>query len=416
MANWEGPWLQVRQMTKHFGGVRALSEVDMDIHRGEVHGLVGANGAGKSTLIRCLAGVTAPDHGTVRLDGVPTTIATPRDAEQAGLAFIHQELNLVPHFSSLENILLGAPKVTRLGLIDWKRSSRAAYEAAERIGVRFSLSRRVDELTVAERWLVMISKALVRRASMIAMDEPTASLSDAETNQLFKVVRDLAAHGVAILYVSHRLDEVLDLSDRITVFRDGRVAQEAVRGDLDKRGLIRAIVGREVTPVTRTQRVVARTAPRNVIFEACEVTRRPAVRGVSFQLFAGEVLGLAGLVGAGRTELARLAARRGSDGERDIQSGRSAGGHEFGAGQRPGRHRTGAGGAPVGGPDAGQVGGVQHEHRRAAVAARIPGCLSSRDAKSQRRALELVDRLSVKAAEHQPAESARSPAATSRRR
>jgi ABC-type sugar transport system ATPase subunit len=300
-------WLQIRGLSKHFGGARALSDVDIDIHAGEVHGLVGANGAGKSTLIRCLAGVTAPDEGVISLHGVPTAITSPRDAEQAGLAFIHQELNLVPYFSSLENILLGAPKVKRAGIIDWKRSSRAAHEAAARIGVQFSLSRRVDELSVAEQWLVMISKALVGRASMIAMDEPTASLSDAESRRLFKVVRDLAADGVAILYVSHRLDEVLDLSDRITVFRDGRVTQKAVRGDLDKRGLIRAIVGREVAAAAREQVETHREAETEVVFEARNVSRGHAVRDVSFQLRKGEVLGLGGLVGAGRTELARLA-------------------------------------------------------------------------------------------------------------
>jgi ribose transport system ATP-binding protein len=298
-------WLQVRGLSKHFGGARALSDVDIDIHAGEVHGLVGANGAGKSTLIRCLAGVTTPDEGVISLDGAPVTLGTPRDAEQAGLAFIHQELNLVPHFSSLENILLGAPKVKRAGIIDWKRSSRTAQEAAARIGVGFSLNRRVDELSVAERWLVMISKALVGRASMIAMDEPTASLSDAESERLFTVVRDLAADGVAILYVSHRLDEVLDLSDRITVFRDGRVTHQAVRGDLDKRGLIRAIVGREVA-AARNERVLRETGSE-VVFEARNVSRGRAVRDVSFEVRRGEVLGLGGLVGAGRTELARLA-------------------------------------------------------------------------------------------------------------
>lgn len=307
MRGSDGAWLQARGLSKHFGGARALSDVDIDIHAGEVHGLVGANGAGKSTLIRCLAGVTAPDEGVISIGGAPTPILTPRDAEQAGLAFIHQELNLVPHFSSLENILLGTPKVKRAGMIDWKRSSRAAHEAAARIGVQFSLSRRVDELSVAEQWLVMISKALVQRASMIAMDEPTASLSDAESNRLFTVVRDLAADGVAILYVSHRLDEVLELSDRITVFRDGRVTHQAVRGDLDKHGLIRAIVGREVAPTTRKRTPAHRNAGTEVVFEARNVSRGHAVRDVSFQLMAGEVLGLGGLVGAGRTELARLA-------------------------------------------------------------------------------------------------------------
>ena len=298
-------WLQVRQFSKHFGGARALSEVDLDIHRGEVHGLVGANGAGKSTLIRSLAGVITPDSGTVTIDGIETRIARPSDAEASGLAFIHQELNLVPHFTSVQNILLGAPKAKRFGMVDWKTSRKVAYDAAERIGVQFPLDRRVDELSVAERWLVMISKALARNATMIAMDEPTASLSDAESHQLFTVVRDLAADGVAILYVSHRLDEVLDLSDRITVFRDGRVTETAVRGDLDKRGLIRAIVGREVAAATRPEaKVVDRIDP---IFEAKNVSRGSAVKDVSFQLYKGEVLGLGGLVGAGRTEVARLA-------------------------------------------------------------------------------------------------------------
>lgn len=298
-------WLQVREFSKHFGGARALSEVDLDIHRGEVHGLVGANGAGKSTLIRSLAGVISPDTGTLTIDGVETRIARPSDAEAAGLAFIHQELNLVPHFDSVQNILLGAPKVKRFGMVDWKASRKVAYDAAERIGVHFPLDRRVDELSVAERWLVMISKALARDAAMIAMDEPTASLSDAESKQLFTVVRDLASDGVAILYVSHRLDEVLDLSDRITVFRDGRVTETAVRGDLDKRGLIRAIVGREMAAAVRPPaKVVERIDP---IFEAKNVARGTAVKNVSFELYKGEVLGLGGLVGAGRSEVARLA-------------------------------------------------------------------------------------------------------------
>ena len=307
MNDTTGAWLQVRGLSKQFGGAQALSAVDIDIHRGEVHGLVGANGAGKSTLIRALAGITPADEGTILIDNEERRFATPRDAEKSGLAFIHQELNLVPHFSTIENVLLGAPKVKRFGVIDWKASRKAAVLATERIGVDFSLDRRVDELSVAERWLVMISKALVRETYMIAMDEPTASLSDHETENLFRVIRDLASDGVAILYVSHRLDEVLDLSDRITVFRDGRVTDSAVRGDLDKRGLINAIVGRDVPVVSRegAHAVVDRTgAP---IFSARSVSRGSIVKDVSFDLHKGEVLGLGGLVGAGRTEVARLA-------------------------------------------------------------------------------------------------------------
>ena len=165
--------------------------------RGEVHGLVGANGAGKSTLIRCLAGVTVPDEGAIAVGGEALRPGSPQASERAGLAFIHQELNLIPHFSALQNMLLGAPKATRLGFIDWRRSSAGARKAAERVGVKFPLETRVSELSVAERWLVMISKALVREANVIAMDEPTAALSGPESEQLFSIVRDLAADGVA---------------------------------------------------------------------------------------------------------------------------------------------------------------------------------------------------------------------------
>lgn len=305
MNNGEDPWLVIHELSKKFGGEQALDSVDLDIRRGEVHGLVGANGAGKSTLIRCLAGVVAPDHGHVSIDSVQLGSLSTQVADDVGLAFIHQELNLVPHFSATENILLGAPKPKRMGLVDWKASRLLAREAAERIGIRFSLDQRVDELGVGDRWLIMIAKALVRNARLIAMDEPTASLSDAESHQLFSVIRDLAKNDVSILYVSHRLDEVLELSDRITVFRDGKVAARAVRGDLDKAGLVRAIVGHDLESKGKGDSV-SRTRSEPIL-EAKSVSREPSVRGVSFVLHKGEVLGFGGLVGAGRTELARLA-------------------------------------------------------------------------------------------------------------
>jgi ABC-type sugar transport system ATPase subunit len=299
------PLLSVRALSKQFGGAHALSAVDLDIHRGEVHGLVGANGAGKSTLIRALAGVTRPDSGELLLDGEPIEIATPRDAERAGFAFIHQELNLVPHFTAIQNILLGIPKPTTLGIVRWRRAEAVARQAAERIQADFPLDLRVDELSVGNRWQVMIARALVQNATMIAMDEPTASLSDVESTALFRIVRELAASGVSILYVSHRLDEVLALSDRITVFRDGTVTDRAVRGDLDKRGLIRAIVGHDVVQVNRGARAqVARETP---VLEARNLQDLPMVRDVSFRVYPGEVLGFGGLVGAGRSEVARLA-------------------------------------------------------------------------------------------------------------
>ncbi|MEZ5666052.1 MAG: sugar ABC transporter ATP-binding protein [Alphaproteobacteria bacterium] len=299
--------MQIRGLTKLFAGELALDNVDLDVERGRVHGLVGANGAGKSTLIRCLAGVTVPNRGSIAIAGHELHRGSPQASERAGLAFIHQELNLIPQFSALQNMLLGAPKVTRLGLIDWRRSGGGARAAAERVGIRFPLETRVADLSVAERWLVMIGKALARDAAMIAMDEPTASLSGPESEQLFSIVRDLAAQGVAILYVSHRLEEVLSLCDRITVLRDGRVAAEAERGALDKKGLVRAIIGHDVRTVRDTDRVTAdRSQPP--LFAVRDVSWKDRVRTVSFELFRGEVLALGGLVGAGRTELAHLIA------------------------------------------------------------------------------------------------------------
>jgi ribose transport system ATP-binding protein len=300
-------WMRIRGLTKSFAGELALDEADLDIKKGEIHGLVGANGAGKSTLIRCLAGVTLADRGRITIDGEELRQGSPQASEQAGLAFIHQELNLVTRFTALQNMLLGVPKATRFGLIDWTRSSARARTAAERIGVHFPLETRVSDLSVAERWLVMIGKALMGDASMIAMDEPTASLSGAESEKLFSIIRDLSRDGVAILYVSHRLEEVLELCDRITVLRDGRIVDEAERGRLDKKGLIRAIIGHDIrSPEDREHFTPDRSG--KPVFSIRDVAWRSAVKGVSFDLFRGEVLALGGLIGSGRTELAHLAA------------------------------------------------------------------------------------------------------------
>ena len=308
-ANARSPegWMEIRGLTKSFAGEVALAEADLDIARGKVHGLVGANGAGKSTLIRCLAGVTTADRGRITIDGEDLHQGSPQASERAGLAFIHQELNLIPHFSALQNMLLGVRKVTRFGLIDWKRSSVRARAAAERVGMHFPLETTVSELSVAERWLVMIGKALMRDARLIAMDEPTASLSGPESEKLFSIIRDLSLNGVAILYVSHRLEEVLDLCDRITVLRDGRIVDAAERGRLDKKGLVRAIIGHDIRSPEDREHFTADKSGKP-IFSARDVSWRDSVRDVSFDVFPGEVLALGGLVGAGRTELAHLVA------------------------------------------------------------------------------------------------------------
>ncbi|HET8669230.1 MAG TPA: ATP-binding cassette domain-containing protein, partial [Candidatus Saccharimonadales bacterium] len=238
------PFLEVKGLRKHFGGVQALKGVDLQLHSGKVHGLVGANGAGKSTLIRILAGVTTPDAGAILLDKQPVTIGNPQQATRLGLSFIHQELNLVPKFNVMQNMTLGLTKASTFCLINWRMVQREVVSAAKRVGITFPLDTPVGELSVAEQWLVSIGRALVRRARLIAMDEPTASLSEGETRRLFQIIRELAADGIGILYVSHRLEEILDLCDDITVFKDGQAVLNTKVSETNKQALVYAIAGR----------------------------------------------------------------------------------------------------------------------------------------------------------------------------
>jgi ABC-type sugar transport system ATPase subunit len=297
------PFIEVTGLDKRFGGVQALKGVAVTFHAGEVHGLVGANGAGKSTLIKVLAGLLVPDAGEIRIDGRPVVIDTPDRASSLGLSFIHQELNLVPQMTVLQNIMLGAPKPARLGLVEWRSVRRQVQPVAERVGIQFPLDIRVGELSVAECWLVSICRALVRRSRIIVMDEPTASLSEHECQNLFRIVRDLSANGVTVAYVSHRLDEIIDLCDRVTVFRDGRVVGGIERAELSRPRLVEAIVGGALPSAD----VLSQThAHGEVVLSVRGLRRGRAVHDVSFDLYRGEVLGLGGLVGAGRSETVRM--------------------------------------------------------------------------------------------------------------
>jgi ABC-type sugar transport system ATPase subunit len=297
------PVAQLRQLNKWFGAIRALNDVDLDIFPGVVHGLVGANGAGKSTLLKILGGVERPDEGSVLVDGAEVEFASPRDSQRLGMAFIHQELNLVPTFSAEQNMGLGSLKANRLGMVNFAARSARAAEVAERLRFDFPLSRSVDNLTVAQRWMVSIGRAFMARARLVAMDEPTASLSQDETESLFRAIQELVRHGVSILYVTHRLSEVMAICDEVTVLKDARVQAGFRRGAYSEEQLIRAIVGEAViAPAAIADRKVA--GP--VLLEVRNVARAPRVHDVSFSLHEGEVLGLAGLVGSGRTEIARL--------------------------------------------------------------------------------------------------------------
>lgn len=296
------PFLVARDIRKAYGGAKALKGVSLTLRAGEVHGLVGANGAGKSTLIRILAGLAQADAGDVLVDGDSVAIATPAQATDLGMNFIHQELAFVPSMTVLENIMLGLPKKTRFGMVDWKAIAGDVGPVARRVGITAPLNAKVKDLSTAENWLINICRALMRKARLIVMDEPTASLSAAESEKLFRIIEDLRDSGVAILYVSHRLDEILRLCARVTVFRDGQSVAVIEKQDLTRPRLVEAIVGAAVEPLVHDKNYDR----REVALSVRGLTRLPKVKDVSFDLYRGEVLGIGGLVGAGRTELMRL--------------------------------------------------------------------------------------------------------------
>jgi len=296
-------FLRVTDVRKSFGGVAALKSVSLTVRAGVVHGLVGANGAGKSTFIRCLAGIEKPDDGTIEVDGEVVSIASPEDATHLGLAFIHQEMSLIPGWDVLRNMALGNAPKTHAGLIDWRPARARARSVAERLGMQFPLTTNVDSLSTADQWLILIGRALMEDARLIAMDEPTASLSVNEARRVHTIIRELAAAGTAVVFVSHRLDEVSHLCEDITVFKDGEVVRQIVGERATKPELVRAIVGRDLEVPERGSEPHPVGRP---VLEVRKVTDGGRLRDVSLTVHASEILGLGGLVGAGRTELANV--------------------------------------------------------------------------------------------------------------
>jgi ABC-type sugar transport system ATPase subunit len=271
-----------------------------------VHGLVGANGAGKSTLLNILEGAVRPDTGSIELDGRPIHIAGPRQAAHLGFAFIPQELVLVPQFSAIENMTLPRRPETFMGLRDRKRRRVLAEGVAARLGLGFDLECPVRKLSVAERGMVAIGRALIGQVEFVAMDEPTSSLSAAEAERLFGVIRDLAAGGVAVVYVTHRLQEIEGLCDTVTVFKEGQMAARFTRGSYTRRDVVLALTGARTVAELSAAPPGTLEGSAVVALELKHIRRAPRVRDVSFRLHQGEILGLAGLVGSGRTELARI--------------------------------------------------------------------------------------------------------------
>jgi ribose transport system ATP-binding protein len=293
--------LELRGIKKSFGGVRALRGVSFDLRAGEIHALLGENGAGKSTLIKTLGGIHTPDEGEIFMDGRPAHIASPSVAGKLGIRVIHQELALAPNLSVAENLFLGR-EPGRLGFVDKAAMKREGAARVKALGFHEldDIEARIETSPMALRQLVEIARALLCDARVLVLDEPTTSLTAAETEALFRKLESLRSQGVGIIYISHRLEEIRRLANRVTVLRDGESIGTQDAAHLNEAALVKWMVGREVTPSER--RGVSR--PGEVVLKA-EGLRNRHVDGVSLELRAGEVLGLAGLVGAGRSELAR---------------------------------------------------------------------------------------------------------------
>ncbi|MFI1003249.1 sugar ABC transporter ATP-binding protein [Streptomyces galbus] len=296
---------------KRFAGVVALDDVSLTLRRGEIHALVGENGAGKSTLIKVLTGVHRPDSGELRLGGEPVSFARPHEAQQAGVSTIYQEVNLVPMMSVARNIFLGREPRNRLRLIDFPRMHREAADLLADFGVTADVRRPLNTLGVGTQQMVALARAVSVQARVVVMDEPTSALEPREVETLFRVIEDLHSRDIAILYVSHRMDELYRICERVTVLRDGRLVHTGDLAGLDRTQLVSMMLGREVSEVRRhgvTQFGGAHDAAREPVLTAQGLKRRHLLDEVSLHLRPGEVLGLGGLLGSGRTETAKALA------------------------------------------------------------------------------------------------------------
>jgi ribose transport system ATP-binding protein len=295
--------ISVKRLSKRFPGVRALHEVQFDLNAGEVHALMGENGAGKSTLMKILAGVYTRDAGEILYDGKPVDFASPRDAQSMGVGIIHQELQLMNHLSVAQNIFIGREPRGRLGLfLDEDKLNAQARDILARMHVSLDPRAVVGALTVAKQQMVEIAKALSFDSRVLIMDEPTSALNEAETAELFRIIRELKSRGVGVIYISHKMDELKQIADRVTVLRDGEYVATVAAADTSVEAIIGMMVGRTLTDVAAPRGAAERG---EVALEVSRLNAGPLVRNVSFTLHKGEILGFAGLLGAGRTEVAR---------------------------------------------------------------------------------------------------------------
>lgn len=294
--------LKINNISKSFPGVKALTDVSFSIRSGEIHALVGENGAGKSTLIKVLSGVYMPDSGSVDFDGETLQINGPLAAQKKGISVVHQDLMLVDYLSVAENIFMGRPKATKLGLVDWKAMQKEAKALLRSVNANLDVNSLAMNLSIAEKQLVEICKALSFNAKLVIMDEPSATLTEKELKSLYHILNTLREKGVAIIYISHRLEEVFEIADRVSVLRDGTYITTKDVSDTNRKELIALMVGRELGQEYPKTKVLL----GDEIIRVNKLSRRTKVHDVSMFARKGEIVGIAGLVGAGRTEFARL--------------------------------------------------------------------------------------------------------------
>ena len=292
--------LEMRQIDKRFPGVHALDHVDFKVRQGEIHALMGENGAGKSTLIKVLTGLYTKDGGRILFDGREVSFNSPLDSQKAGISTIYQEINLIPYMSVAENIFLGHEPMNRTG-IDWKAMFRSAEELLGEMGIHIDVTKELNHYSTAVQQMVAIARAIFSNAKLVVMDEPTSSLDEGETAVLFEQMRKLKAKGMAIIFISHRLDEIFEICDTVTILKDGKLVDEEPVAGLTKLELVSKMIGRDATEVLKKKNGLYDGAGKQELLRAKDVSNVVKLRGMNVAVRAGEIVGLAGLLGSGRT-------------------------------------------------------------------------------------------------------------------
>lgn len=296
--------VEIKDVSKHFPGVKALDHVSLSIRRGEVHALSGENGAGKSTLIKILTGVYTYDEGSIIFDGSPVAFKSTNESQKAGIGSVYQELNMIPYLSVAENIYIGDYPMGKTG-IDWKELYENAQKQLDSLNIDVDAKKQLNELSTAQQQMVSIVRAVSRDCKLIILDEPTSSLDTKEVKTLFSLVRQLKEKGVAFIFITHRMEEIYQICDRITVLKDGQFIGTYQAEDLNQYQLVTLMVGREITQ-QRKQTYFSPEKDQNYVVEVRNLAKKPKVKDVSFGISRGEIVGLAGLLGSGRTEVAEM--------------------------------------------------------------------------------------------------------------